>query len=540
MTLWIDFSVIHRYHNSDTLVMSLISLYQWTPLFWEQNRLGMLVPLLARPFHDPTTNLQVQAALVLLSGFGSFFLLGYYVAGRRRGMAIGALGSLWFVLAVHLEQQWGYLINNHHYATSTTLSLLALIALTRWQMFGGWWRPAAAVLLIWLALWVNISATFALGPLVLLRRWLLGDAAARFDQSDIHGLIWGSCATGFASASADAGLSVKYTGRASGTRIPSRDKLLANIRLATLARLARDYPACDWIALAATASGMLISMGISRYFSTVAEQYGFLPPREWLACSIAVLRNMPDELHGNWLLIVAIMAASALPTLAWPAGRQAFGRSLCLALGLLIPAAVQFLFMTSLDHVHRSNYPHYVFVPIFLWQGACILLAVLQWTAVLPDNRAVRRLPVVLVVLFCVVAAARWGRPGRDVAQRALDENSNEFVADVLAQRCTHVSGEYWHVWKTVYHANRRLAHEGSPYIVWGIAQRSLPTAHRWTQVPLAETRIAEIIGDEEAAGRALHHYGIEPLSVDTTTELIRVLRPGTALSESWVAKWRR
>ena len=60
LAVWIDLSPIHRFHNSDSLIPVLMSLDRWTPFYWEQNRFGMLVPLLALPFRDPFANLLVQ------------------------------------------------------------------------------------------------------------------------------------------------------------------------------------------------------------------------------------------------------------------------------------------------------------------------------------------------------------------------------------------------------------------------------------------------------------------------------------------------
>ena len=183
-TLWIDFSRIHRFQNSDSLVMSLISIYRWTPLYWEQNRLGMLVPLLASPVHHPLANMLVQSGLTIFSGFSGFMLLGYYVAGRRRGLMIGVIAALLFVTLVHVGQQFDYLVYCHQFATSLTLSLLALMALSRWQRSGGWWQPPVAIVLIWTALWVNPSLAFAIGPLLLVRHSLLRDIAASFNAAD--------------------------------------------------------------------------------------------------------------------------------------------------------------------------------------------------------------------------------------------------------------------------------------------------------------------------------------------------------------------
>ncbi|HEY2740287.1 MAG TPA: hypothetical protein VGK45_17890, partial [Thermoanaerobaculia bacterium] len=72
---WMDLSPLHRYHNSDSLIPVLVSLDRWTPFFWEQNRFGMLLPLLALPFRHPFQNLLVQVWLRLFALVLSFFLL---------------------------------------------------------------------------------------------------------------------------------------------------------------------------------------------------------------------------------------------------------------------------------------------------------------------------------------------------------------------------------------------------------------------------------------------------------------------------------
>lgn len=520
-TAWIDLGAIHRYQNADSLVMSLISLQRWTPLFWEQNRLGMLIPFLALPFRHPLTNLLVQSGLTMLSGLAGMFLLGYYVAGRRRGMIVGALAGLLLVMALRSRQQFDYLIYIHQYPTSLTLSLLALLLLARWQSqrsatlsdappatlrstgcgMLSWWRPAAALLLVWLALWVNPSLAFALAPLVLLRRFLLGEYAAEFDRGE------GSAA--------------------SGPPAPGRAGLAG-------------YPACDWLALLATASGLALSVLLSRYGTQFQNSYSFLPPREWLACSLALLRNMPDCVSRLWMASVGVIGLSGLATLAWPAGQREFRKSACMALGLLLPAAVQFGFVSSIDHVHRTDYSRYVLASIFLVEGALLLFAVVQWLAVLPDSVHLRRLPYVLLVIFCVVAAAKHGRPGLGRVRASLQEAAGQHSAELLANRCTHVTGNYYRVWPAVFHCNLLLADQGAPYTVWGIAQRAQETVDLWTRVPPAETRIGELRGDEKHSRQALAAYGIEPFVIEHEGQGIRVLRPTVPLAETPAGKMRR
>ena len=228
--------------------------------------------------------------------------------------------------------------------------------------------------------------------LVLLRRWLLADAAAEFDEGDRPIVLPGI----------EPSAAVEPAGP-----LPAR-------RWRALAGASpRGYSAADWVALAAIASGLVISVAVSRLACDVQQEYGFLGPRDWLACVAGVLAEIPQELDPRWLLLTALTGASGLATLRWAAGRRMAGRSALIVLGLMLPAIVHFAFMTSLDHVHRTHYARYVYPGIFLWQGAMLTFAVVQWTAILPDSAALRRVPYALLVLVCALTAVRQGMPGR-------------------------------------------------------------------------------------------------------------------------------
>ncbi len=289
------------------------------------------------------------------------------------------------------------------------------------------------------------------------------------------------------------------------------------------------------MALGATITGLALSMALSKFASIDQEPYAILSPGEWLACAGGVLRNMPDELHGGYLAAIFLFAASGFVALAWPQGRKALAASAAMPLALLAAAAVQFAFMTSLDHVHQSDYGHYVFASVFLWQGACVAFAVSQWAAVVPaESVHVRRLPYGLVALLCVVTMARYGRVGEQVVRKALDDRAGKFTAETLDARCTHVIGDYWRVWPTVFHANLRLADQGSSRVVWGITQRSRPTMRCWSRVPESDTRIASILGDEGNAWAFAEHYRLPPLVELGRGQRIRVLTPTQPLAARW------
>src|SRR5262245_15413960 len=73
--LWADLGTLHRLQHGDSLMPVLVSLQRWTPYFWEQDRYGMLIPLLARPVTNPFANLLFQGFLNVTFGLAAFFLL---------------------------------------------------------------------------------------------------------------------------------------------------------------------------------------------------------------------------------------------------------------------------------------------------------------------------------------------------------------------------------------------------------------------------------------------------------------------------------
>ncbi len=80
----IDLGTFHRGQHSDTLNFIHISLYRWTPFFWESDRVGSVVPLLAIPFRNPLANLLVQNALYIWSTLAAFVLLAAVSASRLK------------------------------------------------------------------------------------------------------------------------------------------------------------------------------------------------------------------------------------------------------------------------------------------------------------------------------------------------------------------------------------------------------------------------------------------------------------------------
>src|SRR5512147_44240 len=99
-----DLGSIHQLEHGDSIVPVLVSLQRWTPMYWDQERYGMLVPLLALPFRDPLANLLVQRALLVAAGLLSVVLLARWALPERRAGLTGVVAAA--ALLVLLPAAW--------------------------------------------------------------------------------------------------------------------------------------------------------------------------------------------------------------------------------------------------------------------------------------------------------------------------------------------------------------------------------------------------------------------------------------------------
>ncbi len=501
--VWIDLGTIHRHHTSDSIVIVLVSLHAWTPLFWEQDRLGMLFPLLATPWNHPLANMLAQGLLTTLAGLSCGFLLGWYTVGRSRGIAVGALVAIFLVGFCRFDQQFEHLIMLQQNAQALAIGLAGLILLDRWARGRAIGWAGAGTASIAVAHWVNPALAFVLGPLLLVRGLCFRDLGQALEATDQP--------CGSDSVTPKTGVATDSKRRAGGWRVrirPSRDEI---------------------VGLVAIALSVLGCMALSR-LAAEPKPYHLLPPHAWLACAVDMYRQLHVYFHHRWFGAVEITAGLGLLSVAWPAGRRALRMSLPMVAGLFAAAGVQYAFMSSLDHVRLNHSARYVILPVLLWQTALVGFSVIQIGAVLPATRLSRALPVSLAVAMTLAVATRHGWPSTATVRAELDASLGRYTDEIVAAGCTHVTGDYWHVWPAVFHANLRLADADSATIVWGIAERSRPTEPQWRAIPWRGARIAEIVGDERQATEFLARYGVPPLVERERRAEIRVL----SLSADW------
>lgn len=157
----LDLGRMHAHHQADSLIPVLSSLYAWTPYYWEQNRFGMLVALLATPFDHPLTNLLVQNGITVWAALFSFPLGTAYLF-RGGTPAAGPLAAGVYLLACPADTQFLFGSTVNVFATSLALGLGGLL------VAGG--RPTvprlgAALGLFLVGSWVNSSLGVLMAPL---------------------------------------------------------------------------------------------------------------------------------------------------------------------------------------------------------------------------------------------------------------------------------------------------------------------------------------------------------------------------------------
>ena len=118
----VDLGAFHHLEQADSIVPVLVSLQRWTLFYWDQERYGMLVPLLALPVRDPLWNLLLQRGLLVLAGLAAVVLLARHVLARRDWRVAGALAAAALLAAPPEAWRFEYL-GDQPYGLSLALAL---------------------------------------------------------------------------------------------------------------------------------------------------------------------------------------------------------------------------------------------------------------------------------------------------------------------------------------------------------------------------------------------------------------------------------
>jgi hypothetical protein len=432
----------HRDHQSDTLIPALCSLYGWTPFYWEQDRLGMVVPLLARPVTHPLANLLVQNGVTIFLGLAALGVLARFLYRDDTAAGVGAAAAAVFLLAFHPFYRFHVLNGAHPYLQPLGLALLGVMLAGGAR--GRWWPLGvlAGVGLTGVAYWWNVGIGVMVGPMVA-ARW----AVARWLNPPPEPPGPG----GWVRRQA---------------RKPANRELAAGVALTLLGSLLGQYAAVS-----------------SEYAVT---NYTLAPRDQW-ADAWGRMFDGVRATFADYLWAARWTGGLGLVWFLVPATRRAAGRAwLCVGV-VAAGLAAQLLVVGSTEWAKMNAYDLR-----YLLGGVAAVGVAAAGVLVGPPLTAIPGaarwwVTAALAAAVPAVAVSEFGRPSVASARAGLDAAAGSWTADVIEGNCTHVVGNYWCVWPAVFHANMTLADRGDPRVVWGVGHRSHPTRPHWQ--PAAEGR---------------------------------------------------
>ncbi|WP_242345938.1 hypothetical protein [Anaeromyxobacter terrae] len=477
----LDLGSFHRLEQGDSLIPVLVSLQRWTPFFWDQERFGMLVPLLALPVRDPLANLLLQRALTAFAGLAALLLLARHALAGRDWPLAGLLAAGALLLLAPAPWLFEYLASQP-YGLSTALALGGLAVAERappgsegaspaasWTRLP-WLRPAAALLLVVAAHWVNAVAGIV----------LLGLAVARAGAELLEG----------------------------APRAGVRERLVREVGLLGAGLAAgqvflRLYPLL-------TGHRLRLAMGT-------------LPVERWPGAWTSFFGLAWHDERRWGLALVAIAAAGVALLLTRPLRPQLAGA--LVRAGALLAAALGYaLFAGALEWVEANAFHWRYLAPsaLLVHLAAVSLLAE-------PLARLQRLAPAAGRAALAFVPAAAlavYGAPSLAHVRADLDAATGARTEDVLTAGCELVAGDYWSVWPTVWHAALVARERGISRSVYGITHRSNPTVPRWKGRPPESLRICRPAGEEEHAERWLRAFHLWPVRIVGRQGTVDVLVP--------------
>ncbi|MGH7135799.1 MAG: hypothetical protein ACREHD_08675, partial [Pirellulales bacterium] len=307
--LWIDLTGIHARQHADSLLPVLVSLYRWTPFYWDLDRIGMLVPLIALPINHPLANLLVQDALYIFGGLAGLVMLARYVLRDATYPLVGMLCIAAFIGLTPTYYRFHFLIDTQ-YGLWLSLGLGGLLLLeANSQGRISLARRIGSIVLLTLAHWCYCTTSLFLGPLVVLRWFFF-------------------------------------------RRVPaySRTRMLFAEVAASLTSLGFAF-----------AVGLLL-MRLSPVGNT---DFGALPMREWPHTLYQLLKTTWENLAPQWWPLVCSVAAIPSFLLAWRSSARTTSLTACRAAAVLLAAAAGLaLFMATRQWVPENGYRiRFLFIP---------------------------------------------------------------------------------------------------------------------------------------------------------------------------------
>ncbi|MBN1960236.1 MAG: hypothetical protein JW841_04760 [Deltaproteobacteria bacterium] len=440
-------------HDGDSLVPILSSLYYWTFFYWQQNRFGMLIPLLTKPISDPWLNLQIQNWLNVFCACTIFFLAAK-VIGAKSYLSAGLLSLTVFLATTHDHFQFSAFSTQQPYPVSLAL-IFAAIAL--WDIQKKKWQILSFCLSL-LGAWVNTSA-----PIIALLIIIF-----RYRSPFVH------------EDNPTSSRLVKFF---------HNFNIVADIRLI--------------IVLTISLFAGYLAVRVSPWNNTRLSSVSLTL---WPNAIVQLSRNLINEYGPHTIIVGFVILLILLSLITLATTNLKYRHVLHITLSLFITALVFYLFISSLRWLKSNMYASRYAIPsvilILVASAIQITDTFLLWFN--SNKNKIFTIIFTIGLLFCL--AYRFGPPSMSTARTQFDNTFGKNSANIINVGCTHLIGNYYEVWPAVLHSNMLRYEHSNNSRIWGITARSVVNESLWRNTPFKDWTICQL-GDDSEREKYINAY---------------------------------
>lgn len=425
---WLDFTRLHELHSSDSFIFSLAGLYEWRPFFWEQDRVGMLVPLLLAWCKHPLSNLLLQTGVMTFVGLTLPLTFARLVSNSPAVPAAVTLANA-VLVALAPPRFHDNLFVVCNYPTALVLVFAAVRLLDRPAHRLA--RLIAAAVLIAIAHWVYLGVSVFVLPMLMIRAWM--------------------------------------TPGVSGWR--------------QWVRPAFDRTVMAYFLSAAVSVGLIALL--MRHFRAI-EPYilptnpDTLPVKEWAWTAGSLIGLVATEplmwAYSGLLLLLGGVGVGV----GWRRNRPAVRRGLWAGGLILAASACEVGFLSTREWVVINGYHHRYLIAVTSGLAVAVGLIGLVPAVELLTPRWRRWALPLAAGLLLAAASARYGWPGPGVPRKVFDDRLGAAAREIDAADPVAVGADYWMTWPAVFYGNLLRYERGDRRVLSGLAPRCAVWEGRW------------------------------------------------------------